>query len=391
MLPYARQSIVQSDIDAVVEVLKSDFLTQGPIVPRFEETVAHHVSSSHAVATNSATSSLHVACLSLGLSSGDSMWTVPNSFVASANCALLCGAEVDFVDINLTNYSMDVGALECKLKKAQDANYLPKALVVVHYSGRSADMKEIAELADHYGVQIIEDAAHAIGGEYLGNPIGSCQFSAITVFSFHPVKIMTTAEGGLAVTNNSNLAKKMSIVRTHGVTRNQNEMFKNNPQPWEYEQIELGLNYRMTEVQAALGLSQFERLSSFVQRRRQLAQQYDEQLRDLPLILPEIHPLDESAWHLYPVLVNAQNTNLTRDHVYFSLLEKGIKANVHFIPIHIQPYFQKKGFRPGDFPNSEWFYAHQISLPMYFDLTDEEQQFVIDALRTTFNNEKITN
>ena len=319
------------------------------------------------------------------------MWTVPNSFVASANCALLCGAEVDFVDINLTTYSMDVEALECKFRKAQYAKRLPKALVVVHYSGRSANMKEIAELADRYGVHVIEDAAHAIGGKYLGNPIGSCQFSAIVVFSFHPVKIMTTAEGGLAVTNNSDLARRMSRVRAHGVTRNQNEMFKNNPQPWEYEQIELGLNYRMTELQAALGLSQLERLSVFIQRRRQLAQQYDEQLKELPLILPEFHPLGESAWHLYPVLIDAHNTNLTRDHVYFSLLEKGIKTNVHFIPIHIQPYFQKKGFRLGDFPNSEWFYAHEISLPMYFDLTDEEQQFIIDALRSTFTNEKSTN
>ena len=386
MLQYARQSIDQSDIDAVVEVLRSDFLTQGPTVPRFEEVVAHHVSSSYGVATNSATSSLHVACLSLGLSNGDLMWTVPNSFVASANCALLCGAEVDFVDINLTTYSMDVEALECKFKKAQDANHLPKALVVVHYSGRSANMKEIAELADRYGVHVIEDAAHAIGGTYLGNPIGSCQFSAVTVFSFHPAKIITTAEGGLAVTNNSDLARTMSRVRAHGVTRNQNEMFKNNAQPWEYEQIDLGLNYRMTELQAALGLSQLERLSAFIQRRRQLAQQYDEQLKELPLILPEIHPLGESAWHLYPALIDAHNTDLTRDHVYFSLLEKGIKTNVHFIPIHIQPYFQKKGFRLGDFPNSEWFYAHEISLPMYFDLTDEEQQFIIDALRSTFTN-----
>ncbi len=385
MIQYARQSIAQSDIDAVVAALESEYLTQGPVLPRFEEAVARRVSSLHAVSSNSATSSLHVACMSLGLQPGDLAWTVPNSFVASANCALLCGADVDFVDINLETYSMDADALERKLKQAQRQKRLPKALVVVHYSGRSADMKEIGELAARYGIFIIEDAAHAIGGSYSGNPIGCCQFSSIAVFSFHPVKIMTTAEGGLATTNDPALAKAMSRLRSHGITRDRADMTAPDPRPWEYQQLELGLNYRMTELQAALGLSQLERLDSFVDRRRKLAQRYDERLRGLPLILPKIDPVGESAWHLYPVLIDSRRTDLTRDQVYLSLIEKGIKPNVHFIPIHTQPFFQKKGFRRGSFPNAEWFYEHELSLPMFYDLTDGEQDAVIDALTSALS------
>ena len=386
MIQYARQNIVQSDVDSVVEVLKSDFLTQGPIVPQFEQAVANRVSVSYAVATNSATSALHVACLALGLGTSDLLWTVPNSFVASANCALLCGAEVDFVDIESRYYCIDPAALEHKLDAASKSNRLPKVLVVVHFSGRSAAMKAIRAVAQRYDVKVIEDAAHSTGASYLGNPVGSCEFSDITVFSFHPVKILTTGEGGMALTNDFELATRMSRLRTHGITRDSTEMVNGNPQPWEFEQIELGLNYRMTELQAALGISQLGRLDLFVNRRRQLANQYDAQLTGLPLILPSLKPVGESAWHLYPVLIDSTKTNLTRSDVYYSLLEKGIKANVHFIPIHTHPYYKRMGFQEGDFPLSEWFYANELSLPMYFDLMDNEQQFISNSLIEIFEN-----
>ena len=384
MIQYARQDITQSDIDAVVEALNSDFLTQGPVVPQFELAVAERVSVSHAITTNSGTSALHIACMAIGLGPGDSLWTVPNSFVASANCGILCGADIDFVDIEPKNYCMDVDALADKLSIATRAKKLPRAIVPVHYSGRSAMMKEIRALANQFEVFVIEDACHSTGGSYMGNPVGSCQFSDITVFSFHPVKIMTTTEGGIALTNNSELASRMTRIRSHGVTRNPNEMESDEPHPWEYEQVELGLNYRMTEIQAALGLSQLNRLDEFVARRRQLAKQYDEQLSELPLILPQINPTNESAWHLYPVLIDSERTTLNREQLYISLLKQGIKPNVHFIPIHTQPYFRKMGFKWGDFPVSEWFYSNELSLPMYFGLSDDQQQLVINALKKTF-------
>ena len=384
MIQYARQNIAASDIDAVIEALQSDFLTQGPLVPNFEQAIAERVSASYAIAVNSGTSALHIACMALGLGAGDLLWTVPNSFVASANCALLCGADVDFVDINPTTYCMDIESLKKKLSIAQRIGNLPKVVVPVHYSGRSAAMKEIRALTDQYGIFVIEDACHATGGNYLGEPIGNCKFSDIAVFSFHPVKIMTTTEGGLALTKDAGLANRMKRIRTHGVTRNPTEMENEQPQVWEYEQIELGLNYRMTEIQAALGLSQLDRLNAFVGRRQQLAQQYDEQLNELPLILPQIHPTGESAWHLYPILINSEQTDLTRKDVFNLLMEEGVKPNVHFIPIHTQPYFTKMGFKVGDFPVSEWFYSNEISLPMYFDLTDEQQNFVISVLKKIF-------
>lgn len=386
MIQYARQDIAQSDIDAVVETLNSDYLTQGPIVPQFEQAIAERVSASHAITTNSGTSALHTACMAIGLGPGDSLWTVPNSFVASANCGVLCGANIDFVDIESINYCMDVDALAKKLATAASANQLPKAIIPVHYSGRSAMMKEIHALANQFEVFVIEDASHSTGGSYLGEPVGNCQFSDITVFSFHPVKIMTTTEGGIALTNNSELADRMARIRTHGVTRNPAEMENDKPQPWEYEQIELGLNYRMSEIQAALGKSQLNRLDEFIARRRQLAMQYDEQLRELPLILPRIHPEGESTWHLYPVLIDSERTSLNREQVYYSLLEQGIKSNVHFIPIHTQPYFRKMGFEWGNFPVSEWFYSNELSLPMYFGLGDNQQLSVVQALNKTFRS-----
>lgn len=386
MIQYARQDIAQSDINAVVEALNSDFLTQGPIVPQFERALAQRVSVSHAVAANSGTSALHIACMAVGLGPGDSLWTVPNSFVASANCALLCGADIDFVDIEPANYCMDVEALEKKLSAAARADQLPKAIVPVHYAGRSAMMKEIRALTSQFEISVIEDACHSTGGTYLGEPVGSCQFSDIAVFSFHPVKIMTTTEGGIALTDDSELAGRMARIRSHGVTRNPAEMRNSRPHPWEYEQIELGLNYRMTDIQAALGLSQLNRLDEFVARRRQLARQYDELLGELPLILPQIEPTGESAWHLYPVLIDSERTALSREQVYYSLLERGIKPNVHFIPIHTQPYYRKMGFEWGDFPVSEWFYSNELSLPMYYGLSDDQQLTVVDALKQTFRD-----
>lgn len=384
MIQYARQDIVQSDINAVIEALNSDFLTQGPVVPQFEQAVAECVSASYAITTNSGTSALHIACMAIGLSSDDLLWTVPNSFVASANCALLCGASVDFIDIEPNNYCMDVDALANKLAIAARANRLPKAIIPVHYAGRSAMMKEIRELANQFEIFVIEDASHSTGGRYLGQPVGNCRFSDIAVFSFHAVKIMTTTEGGIALTNNSELADRMARIRTHGVTRNPAEMENKKPHPWEYEQIELGLNYRMSEIQAALGLSQLNRLDEFIARRRKLAMQYDEQLGELPLILPKLNPEGESTWHLYPVLIDSERTSLNREQVYFSLLEQGIKPNVHFIPIHTQPYFRKMGFKWGDFPVSEWFYSNELSLPMYFGLSDDQQKLVINALNNVF-------
>ena len=380
MIQCARHNIVQKDIDSVVEALQSDFLTQGPIVPQFEQAVAKRASASYAVATNSATSALHIACLALGLGPGDILWTVPNSFVASANCALLCGADVGFVDIESKYYCMDPEALQLKMKEASATGKLPKALVVVHYSGRSANMKAISEIAEHYDVKIIEDAAHATGASYCDEPVGSCLFSDITVFSFHPAKIMTSGEGGVALTNDSEIAARMYRLRSHGVTRNPTEMVNENPNPWEFEQLELGLNYRMTELQAALGLSQLDRLNSFILRRRQLAEQYNDQLKELPLILPKLQPVNESSWHLYPVLIDSKKTRVTRDQVYFSLLESGVRANVHFIPIHTQPYYKRRGFSDGDYPVSEWFYASELSLPMYFGLMNCEQTMVTNAL-----------
>ena len=384
MIQYARQNILQADIDAVIGALKSDFLTQGPIVSSFEKAVAKRVSASYAVATNSATSSLHLACLALGLGPGDLLWTVPNSFVASANCALLCGSDVDFVDIESEYYCIDVAKLEFKLSVAEAAGKLPKVLVVVHYSGRSANMEAVREVSSKYDVKVIEDAAHATGASYKGTPVGSCQFSDVTVFSFHPVKIMTTGEGGVGLTNDKELADRMARLRSHGVTRDPNEMVSNNPQPWEFEQVELGLNYRITEMQVALGLSQLDRLDLFISRRRFLAERYNMLLKNLPLILPPLQPYGESSWHLYPILIDCQNSHLSRSEVYFSLLEKGIKANVHFIPIHTHPYYQRMGFKKGDYPTSEWFYENELSLPMYYDLSDEQQDRVVDTLQTIF-------
>lgn len=382
MIPYGRQDISQQDIDAVVEVLQSDFLTQGPKVPLFEKTVAEHVGATHALAVNSATSALHIACLALGLGEGDWLWTTPITFVASANCGLYCGAQVDFVDIDPVTYNLCPKELEKKLIAAEKTGKLPKVVVPVHFSGQPCDMQAIHQLAQTYGFKIIEDASHAIGGKYQDEFIGNCRYSDITVFSFHPVKIITTAEGGLALTNDDALAEKMNLYRSHGVTRDQNLMTHEPDGPWYYQQVELGYNYRMTELQAALGISQIERLDAFVARRHELAKRYDALLQELPVTTPWQHPDSYSGLHLYVIRLQLDKIDKTHRKVFEGLREQGIGVNLHYIPVHTQPYYQNMGFKQGDFPEAELYYTEAISLPMYQGLVDEQQDQVVQELIT---------
>lgn len=379
-IPYGKQNINQADIDAVVQVLQSDFLTQGPQVPLFEKLVAEHVGAKYAFAMNSATSALHVACLALGLKQGDVLWTSPITFVASANCALYCGADIDFVDIDPQTYNMSVDALHVKLEAAKQQNKLPKIVVPVHLCGQSCDMERIHALSQEYGFSIIEDASHAIGGKYQGNYIGGNQYADITIFSFHPVKIITTAEGGMALTNNQELAKQIDLLRSHGVTRNPDFMTKPSEGPWYYQQVELGYNYRMTELQAALGVTQLARLDSFVAQRHEIAKKYNEILKDLPIILPYQLPETYSGLHLYVIRLELDKLTKGRKQIFEALREKGIGVNVHYIPVHNQPYYQQLGFKQGDFPQAEAYYDAAISLPMFPDLTDEQIQYIYQTL-----------
>lgn len=381
MIPYGRQDINQADIDAVVDVLKSNFLTQGPQVPLFEQKVASYCGAKHALAVNSATSALHIACLALDLKVGDWLWTTPITFVASANCGLYCGANVDFVDIDPRTYNMSSSALEIKLIEAKKTGSLPKVVVPVHLCGQPCDMEAIYALSQKYGFKIIEDASHAIGGRYKGEPIGNCSYSDITIFSFHPVKIITTAEGGMAVTNDAALAEKMALYRSHGITRDPVQMTHAADGPWYYQQIDLGFNYRMTELQAALGVSQMDRLDSFVARRHELAQRYNSLLADLPVVLPWQHPDSYSGLHLYVIRLNLKQIEKTHLEVFKLLRSQEVAVNLHYIPVHTQPYYEQMGFRQGDFPNAEQYYCEAISLPMFQTLTDEQQDTVIDALR----------
>ena len=380
MIPYGRQDISEDDIDCVVEVLRSDFLTQGPMVPRFERIVADHVGARHALAVNSATSALHLACLALGMGPGDRLWTSPVTFVASANCALYCGAQVDFVDIDPHTYNLDVQALAAKLELAAAKGALPKIVVPVHLCGQPCDMAAIAELARRYDFKVIEDASHAIGGKYQDRFVGDCRYSDITVFSFHPVKIVTTAEGGMMLTNDDALADRMALLRSHGITRDPAIMQRPDEGAWYYEQINLGFNYRMTEMQAALGISQMTRLNSYVERRHQIARRYDALLEDLPITIPFRVEDAYSAFHLYVIRIPRQDGNPSRRRVFDSLRADGIGVNVHYIPVHTQPYYQAMGFRPGDYPLAEDYYADAISLPMYPTLTDAQQDQVVSAL-----------
>ncbi|ARQ74455.1 UDP-4-amino-4,6-dideoxy-N-acetyl-beta-L-altrosamine transaminase [Pseudomonas fragi] len=381
MIPYGRQDITQTDIDAVVGVLQSDFLTQGPMVPRFEQSVAQHVGATHALAVNSATSALHIACLALGLGPGDRLWTTPITFVASANCALYCGADVDFVDIDPRTYNLCPQALALKLEQAEREGTLPKVVVPVHLCGQPCDMQAIHALSLRYGFKIIEDASHAIGGKYQGEFIGNSRYSDITVFSFHPVKIITTAEGGMALTNDEALANKMALLRSHGITRDPAQMTREADGPWYYQQIDLGFNYRMTELQAALGVTQMERLDQYVARRHQLARRYDDLLTGLPVTAPWQHADSYSGLHLYVIRLQLDKIEKTHRQVFEALRELGIGVNLHYIPVHTQPHYERMGFKPDDFPQSQTYYQEAISIPMFQTMTDEQQDEVIAALR----------
>jgi UDP-4-amino-4,6-dideoxy-N-acetyl-beta-L-altrosamine transaminase len=379
MIPYGRQDINEQDINGVIQVLKSDWLTQGPIVPQFEKLTAEYCSALYAVAVSSATAALHLACLALQLGPGDILWTSPNTFVASANCALYCGATVDFVDIDVKTYNMSVAALEAKLISAGKAGTLPKVVVPVHFAGQSCDMASIKTLADRFGFRIIEDASHAIGGKYRDERIGKCTYSDITVFSFHPVKVITTGEGGMALTNDPELANKMQLLRSHGISRDSGKIYGESEGDWCYQQIELGYNYRMTDMQAALGVSQLQRLDVFVARRHILAQEYNKTLSNLNVTTPWQDPLAYSAFHLYPVQFTAKSAK--RREIFDRLRNAGIGVNVHYIPVHTQPHYAKMGFKPDDFPETMKYYNRAVTLPLYPRLKNEEQQRIIAEVK----------
>ncbi|MFA0467371.1 UDP-4-amino-4,6-dideoxy-N-acetyl-beta-L-altrosamine transaminase [Vibrio breoganii] len=387
MIPYGRQEITQKDIDAVVDVLQSDFLTQGPQVPAFEQALVAHTGVQFAVAVNSATSALHIACMALGLGEGDRLWTSPITFVASANCGLYCGAKVDFVDIDADTYNLCPVKLEEKLIQAKKEDALPKVVVPVHLCGQPCDMKAIHALSLEYGFKIIEDASHAIGGRYHDQPIGHCQYSDITVFSFHPVKIVTTAEGGAALTNSEELAQKMDLFRSHGITRDENLMVGASHGGWYYQQVELGYNYRMTELQAALGVSQMARLDEFVSARHELSTRYNALLKDLPVVLPYQLENTYSGLHLYVIRLKLNEVRLTHKEVFDLLREKGVGVNLHYIPVHTQPYYQELGFKQGDFPEAERYYSEAISLPMFHLMSEEQQDTVVTVLTQILKGE----
>jgi len=382
MIPYGRQDITQADINSVIKVLQSDFLTQGPQVPKFEKVVSQYCNVKYALATNSATSALHLACLSLGLNNNDWLWTTSITFVASANCGLYCGAKVDFVDINPATYNICPEVLEKKLVKAKKLGKLPKIVIPVHLCGQSCDMKSIYELSKEYGFKIIEDASHAIGGKYLNEPIGNCKYSDITVFSFHPVKIITTGEGGMALTNNNKLFKRMSLLRSHGITRDPSQMTKQADGDWYYQQIELGYNYRMTDIQAALGVSQLKRLDDYVSRRHELYTRYNELLKGFPLVIPYQYSDGYSAFHLY--IIRLKNRDKHKQ-VFEYLRKNGIGVNLHYIPVYHQPYYEAMGFKKGYCLEAENYYNEAISLPMYATLSEAEQDKVAAVLHEALN------
>ena len=382
MIPYGRQDITQADINSVIKVLQSDFLTQGPQVPKFEKVVSQYCNVKYALATNSATSALHLACLSLGLNNNDWLWTTSITFVASANCGLYCGAKVDFVDVNPATYNLCPEALKKKLIKAKELGKLPKIVIPVHLCGQSCDMKSIYKLSKEYGFKIIEDASHAIGGKYLNEPIGNCKYSDITVFSFHPVKIITTGEGGMALTNNNKLFKHMSLLRSHGITRDPSQMTKQADGDWYYQQIELGYNYRMTDIQAALGVSQLKRLDDYVSRRHELYTRYNELLKGFPLVIPYQYSDGYSAFHLY--IIRLKNRDKHKQ-VFEYLRKNGIGVNLHYIPVYHQPYYEAMGFKKGYCLEAENYYNEAISLPMYATLSEAEQDKVAAVLHEALN------
>ena len=381
MIYYGRQSIDTADIQSVVDVLNSDFLTQGPVLEQFEKKVAQYCGAKYAVAVTNATSALHIACRAAGLGKGDVLWTSPITFTASANCGRYCGADVDFVDIDAATYNMSPDELEQKLQQAKAKGRLPKVVVPVHLAGQSCDMRRIQELSVEYGFTILEDASHAIGADYLDTKVGSCAYSDMAVFSFHPVKIITTGEGGMVLTNNEVLYKKLCLYRSHGITRDAALMTHEADGPWYYQQIDLGYNYRMTELQAALGFSQMDKLDEFVARRRYLVSRYDELLQDLPMITPHVLEGANPSWHLYMVRVDFSKLQMNKVQLFAEMKKRGVVLNLHYIPVHTQPYYQDLGFKQGDFPQSEKYYEEIFTLPLYYGLTDEQQDDVVVALR----------
>jgi UDP-4-amino-4,6-dideoxy-N-acetyl-beta-L-altrosamine transaminase len=375
---YGRQHISETDVAAVAGALRSDFLTQGPAVARFEEQAAAWCGARHAVAVNSATSALHIACLAAGLRAGGLLWTAPNTFAASANCALYCGADADFVDIDDNNYNMSIACLTEKLR----AGPAPQVVVPVHFAGQSCDMEKIAALAKKYGFAVIEDASHAVGAEYKGERVGSCRYADMAVFSFHPVKIVTTGEGGLVLTNSDAMYEKLLLLRSHGITRDPGLLSREADGPWYYEQVELGFNYRMTDIQAVLGSSQMASLAEFVARRRYLAGRYNRLLSDLPLVLPAQEPYANSSWHLYVARLDFTRAKFDKRALFARMAKEGIVLNLHYIPVHLHPYYRERGFAPGDFPVSEKYYREVFTLPLYYDLTDEQQEYIARSLRS---------
>lgn len=378
MIYYGHQHITEKDIQAVERVLHSDWLTQGPAIEAFEKKVANYCGAKYAVAVTNATSALHIACKAAGLGEGDVLWTSPITFTASANCGRYCGADVDFVDIDDKTYNMSVAELRHKLETAVKK---PKVVIPVHLAGQSCDMEAIKALADEYGFKIIEDASHATGADYKNTKVGSCRYSDMTVFSFHPVKIVTTGEGGVVLTNNKELYEKLKLYRSHGITRDSDLMIQEADGPWYYQQIELGFNYRMTDMQAALGCSQMDSLDKFVARRRYLVKRYNEKLKDLPLRTPYQDEDTNPSWHIYIIRVDFTKVKLSKKEIFARMKDRGIVLNLHYIPVHTQPYYQKLGFQKGDFPVSEKYYEEAITLPLYYDLTDEQQDEVIEALK----------
>ena len=398
MIPYGHQDVTEADIDAVVQVLRSDYLTQGPAVPRFEQVVASRVGAGHAVAVNSATSALHIACLALGLGVGDWLWTVPNTFVASANCGRYCGANIDFVDIDPLTWNMSLPQLAHKLQQAERDGRLPRILIPVHFAGQPTDQQAIWELAQRYGFKVLEDASHAVGAARDGEPVGSCRWSHATVFSFHPVKIVTSGEGGVVLSNDPELAERLRMLRSHGITREHARFRLSGGHArraggeaaarggWYYEQQMLGFNYRLTDIQAALGASQMERLAAYVERRNALARRYDAALQGLPLRLPLVRPENRSAFHLYVIRVDAAATPRTHGEVYEELRRAGIGVNVHYMPVHLQPFYRELGFSPGQFPEAERHGREAITLPLFPGLSEQAQDQVVSAVRRAFGH-----
>jgi UDP-4-amino-4,6-dideoxy-N-acetyl-beta-L-altrosamine transaminase len=390
---YGHQLISDADVEAVVDALRSDFLTQGPLVGKFEDAMKNYCGSAFGIAVSNATAALHIACLALGLGPGDLLWTAPNTFVASANCALYCGADVDFVDIDARTYNMSIDALRSKLEQAKRNNRLPKIVIPVHFSGQACDMQSIKALSREYGFKIIEDASHAIGGRYINKPVGNCEYSDLTVFSFHPVKIITTGEGGMVMTNSPDLAQKLYQLRSHGITRDTALMVGEPDGAWDYQQLQLGFNYRLTDIQCALGLSQLACIDDFIASRQRLASSYDEQLAGLPVTIPYVVPDSFSAWHLYVILLDTDLNSGSdtgagavslRRRVFEKMRESGIGVNVHYKPVHLQPYYKKLGFGAGDFPLAERYYERVLTLPLHCGLSDADQQYVVNALRSCF-------